>query len=186
MDSFDIAFAYMLHNEVPEKNVDQIVDNPRDPGGITKYGISLRLLRSICLDKLKNYGIYSAEPSDIINLTFEQAKLLYMGEFWEHAPFCKINDQDVVNFMFDMAVNMGISPAIKCTQRACWAVKQDRNAIIDDGILGDETLYLIAECSKFLLPAMRSERAGYYKLVVERNSTQKEFLEGWLNRSYGV
>lgn len=186
MTAFDTAFNYILANEVNKDNPDQVTDNPKDPGGITKYGISLRFLRSISPERLKTYGIYSAESDDINNLTMIQARALYKGEFWDHAPFDKITLQQNVNFIFDMAVHMGISPAIKCAQRACWAMTGKRDIIHDDGILGSETIFLINRCGAHLVSAMRSERAGYYKLIVANNHTQQEFLEGWLNRSYGV
>jgi lysozyme family protein len=186
MNAFDIAFKYVLSNETNKNDPDEVIDNPRDPGGMTKYGISLRFLRSIDMDRLRNYCIYSTDPSDLINLSLDQAKALYKGEFWDHAPFHDISNQNAVNFIFDMAVNMGISPAIKCAQRACWSVMKKRGIIEDDGILGNETLSLINQCGVYLLPAMRSERAGYYKIIVEHNPAQKEFIDGWLNRSYGV
>lgn len=186
MTAFDSAFQYVLANEVNKNNPDEVTDNPRDPGGLTKYGISLRFLRSIDIEVLKEYCIYGKEPDNLINLSLGQAKSLYKGEFWDHANFSDISNQANINFIFDMAVNLGISPAVKCAQRACWSVMKKRGIIEDDGILGNDTLSLINQCGIYLLPAMRSERAGYYKLLVERQASQQEFLEGWLNRSYGV
>ena len=180
-NKFNSAVEYVLNHE------GGLVNNPNDPGGITKYGISLRFLRSFSTEQIKKYGYFSviAEPEFIINLSIEKAEEIYKGEFWDHAPFEEINNQECCNFIFDMAVNMGINPAIKCAQRACWAVMKDRNVIEDDGILGNKTIYLINVCDKYLLPSMKSERAGYYRLIVEKNHSQQEFLDGWLNRAYG-
>ncbi len=180
---FDSAVEYVLNNE------GGLVNNPHDPGGITNFGISLRFLKSISVEKLKTYGIFSEESEDIVSLTKEQAKAIYRGEFWEHCKFDNINDQDCCNYIFDMAVNMGISPAIKCTQRACWAVMGKKDAIVDDGILGEKTLTLINyllrhNCGLELLYSMRSERAGYYRLI-SLDGNNKEFLNGWLRRAYG-
>lgn len=161
-----------------------LVDNPNDAGGITNYGISLRFLRN--LQNPQFYGIHveSIEPDDIRHLTVEQAKALYLNEFWNHAPFGKINSQNTVNAVFDHAVNAGISPAIKCLQRACWAVMKTKGIPVDDGVLGNITLNIVNQCVFYILPALRAERAAYYRALAEKNSEMKVFLEGWLARAY--
>ena len=187
MDVFDNAFNYVLFNECgPDK--DSVVNHEKDTGGITKYGISLRFLQSIPLDRLKIYGIFAYEmvqSDDIIRLTIENAKAIYRGEFWGYAPFEKINVDNVRNYIFDTAVNCGIAPAVKCAQRACWAVHASSHILLDDGIMGSKTLMLVNRCGSDLLNAMRSERAGYYRIIVEKNPSQADFIDGWLNRAYG-
>lgn len=180
MNKFDIAVYYVFERE------GGLVNNPNDPGGITNFGISFRFLKAIPSERLKLYGIYSIEPEEIINLTSQKAKAIYKGEFWDHANFGDIYDQDNCNFIFDMAVNMGINPAIKCAQRACWAVMKERGIISDDGILGQNTISMINKCGIYLLPAMQSERAGYYRLITEKNHNNQEFLDGWLIRAYNA
>lgn len=181
MKKFDAAFDYVMINE------GGLEENEADPGGITKYGISLRFLRSLGKEKLKEYNIYIGDivtPEDINDLTFEQSKAVYFGEFWQKAPFEKLNWQEVVNYIFDMAVNMGISPAIKCAQRAVWAVCKNKNVLQEDGILNDTTVGMINHCEFFIIASMRSERAGVYRLIVEKNPKEKIFLSDWLKRSY--
>lgn len=179
MANFDEAYAYIAKNE------GGLVDNPHDNGGITNHGISLRFLRAVEPARLKAYGIYDIEPNadTIRGLRPETAKAIYRGEFWERAPFEKILNQDVANYIFDMAVNMGIAPAIKCAQRATWAVMCKR-VLADDGILGEKTISMLRQCGFLLLPAMRSERAGYYRLAVKQSPDDAVFLDGWLNRAY--
>lgn len=178
---FENAFNYVIVHE------GGLEENSADPGGITKYGISLRFLRSISSDKLKDYEIYVGDlidADDITHLTLDQAKAIYFGEFWCKAPFDRINRQEVVSYIFDMAVNMGISPAIKCAQRAGWAVIKNKEGILEDGILNAGTIEMINSCEFFIVPAMRSERASTYKLIAERNPKEREFLPNWLKRSY--
>lgn len=177
-NNFYDAVNYVISNEGLLSN------NPHDLGGITKYGISFRFIKSFSVEKQKKYGIYPLNDESIINLTIPQAKDIYKGEFWDHANFSDIDNQDCCNFIFDMAINMGISPAIKCAQRACWSIMNKRGIIEDDGILGSETISLINQCGKNLIFPLRSERAGYYRLISEKNSSQ-EFINGWLNRAYG-
>jgi lysozyme family protein len=178
MTAFQIAVNYVLNNE---KGLEE---NPKDPGGITKFGISLRFLRNI---DARRYGIFSnpITEDDIRNLKIETAKDIYQGEFWNLARFDEIKNQDIINYLFDMVVNEGISPAIKILQRACWAVFEDRSVIKDDGILGDKTLKAVNFApSTEIIAAMRSERAGDYRVIVAHRPDQKEFIEGWLNRAY--
>jgi lysozyme family protein len=180
MTLFEPAFKYVLLRE------GGIEENPNDPGGITNYGISFRTLKETPQERLRLYSIPIYVTTDTIrDLTLEQAHAFYKGEYWSHAPFEKIKSQDVVNYLFDACVNMGISPGIKCVQRAYWAVVRNRHALLDDGILGLMTLEAINSVSStFLLAAMRSERAGICRLRAELNADNKSALDEWLERSY--
>lgn len=185
MSGFDEAVNYILGNEGGLEG-----DNDdRDPGGISNRGISLRLLRSLSADLLRKYGIAGTPATinadTIRDLTLDQAKAVYKGEFWARAPFGAINNQDNCNYIFDMSINQGIAPAIKCAQRACWSVQGIINVTMDDGVLGEDTIDLINRNSVYLLPAMRSERAGDYRMLAVMNPIEKEFLNGWLSRAYG-
>ena len=178
MSNFDDAVNYVLANEKG------YVNNINDPGKVTNYGISLRFLKSQDINTLKTLGFYDEITEETIkNLTVDQAKIIYEQLFWNVAPFSKIPNQVHCNYIFDMAVNCGVAPAIKVAQRATWAVMQ-RISIPDDGILGQKTLEAIKMCGYLLMPAMRSERAGYYRLITQINEQDKEFLQGWLNRAY--
>jgi lysozyme family protein len=175
MSDFDTAINYVLKNE---KGLEE---NPNDPGGISNFGISLRFLKCIPAERLKNYAIFGDVDADTIKLlTIQQAKQIYHGEFWLNAPFDKIYNQDFTNYIFDMAINMGIAPAIKCVQRACWAVMKRWDQLPDDGILGEKTLMTIKMCAFLLMPALRAERGAFYRNL----SNEKEFLDGWYNRTY--
>jgi lysozyme family protein len=178
MSQFDPAVAYILQQE------GGLSENPYDHGGITNFGISLRFLQSIPLDRLKSYGIFTVDNDTIRNLTLDQVKELYRGEFWNHARFSDIQNQVHANYIFDMAINMGLAPAIKCAQRACWAIMNRWEELPDDGILGDKTLAILKQCGFLLMPALRAERANYYRQLVTQDATRKEFLRGWYDRTY--
>jgi lysozyme family protein len=65
-------------------------DNPNDPGGETKFGISKR-----------------AHPDiDIKNLTLDEAREIYRAEYWE-ASGCDSLDEPMDMVVFDAAVNLG-------------------------------------------------------------------------------
>lgn len=179
MSDFDEAISFVIRHE-GGLNVNQ-----NDRGGITNHGISLRYLRGLVTSDLVKYGIFETPSEETIKeLTLAQAKNIYYGEFWLNAPFERIDNQEHANYIFDMAVNLGISPAIKCVQRACWAVMRRWDHLIDDGILGNKTIETIHRCGFMIMPAIRAERGNYYRNIVKNNPDQKEFLDGWYNRTY--
>jgi len=109
---FEQAFTKLIGHE------GGFVDNPADPGGATKYGISQR----------------SYPGENIKAMTLARAKTLYLRDFWGPAGCDAV--PDAVKFqLFDMAVNSGVKPAIKTLQRAVGAYP--------DGILGPRTLQAI-------------------------------------------
>lgn len=107
--TFDEAFEKILGHE------GGYVDNPRDPGGETKFGISKRAYPNV----------------DIKNLSVEGAKMIYKKDYWD-ALACDSMPVSARLFVFDCAVNCGKVAAIKILQRA---VK-----VKDDGVLGPMTL----------------------------------------------
>ncbi len=57
--------------------------------------------------------------------------------------------------------------------------------LADDGILGEKTLAMLNErCGLLIMPALRSERAGYYRLVLELDAEEKQYTDTWLERAY--
>lgn len=181
LSAFDDAIAIVLKNE------GGLVDDKNDAGKITNFGISFRFLKSIPQNLLQKYGVNDLPVSadTIRNLTVDQAKEIYRGEFWNSAPFGQIQNQECCNFIFDMAISMGIAEAVKCAQRACWAVMKKRS-LPDDGVMGDNTLIAIRLCGFLLMPALRCERAGFYRLAEIKNIQDAAFTDGWLKRAYEV
>lgn len=180
MSQYEPALQYVLARE------SGLEEQASDPGGITNHGISLRFLKSIPVERLRMYSIPIYVSADTIrDLTIDQARALYQGEFWNHAPFNEISSQDVCNYLFDACVNMGIAPGVKCLQRALWAARSNRAVVVDDGILGPNTLKQVNWTDNvLLLSCMRSERGGEYRLIAQTHPQENNDLEGWLNRSY--
>lgn len=149
---FNLAIPIILENEggyVWDKN---------DPGGETKYGISK----------------HSYPNVDIKNLTVEQAKEIYLRDFWK---FGGIINQGVANKLFDSYVNMGHLGILYAQELVFQVIKPD-------GVYGPETEDAInrAEPSVFL-PAYRARLAKHYEDLVVAKPEEAEFLEGWLRRA---
>ena len=88
--NFDTAFDKLIAHE------GGYVDHPSDPGGATNFGISQR----------------SYPGEDIRNMTLERAKLIYRRDFWGPAG-CESVPEAIRVDLFDMAVNSGVSRAVK-------------------------------------------------------------------------
>lgn len=58
---------------------------------------------------------------------------------------------------------------------------------MEDGIVDAITMKAINEAdSTDLLDALKSEVAGYYRLIAQANPSQQKFITGWLNRAYST
>ena len=84
--------------------------------------------------------------------------------------------------MFDLSVNLGIKAETIVLQRALRSVGIN---VQEDGLLGPVTLSATNNADpNALLAAIKSEAAGYYRLIAAKNPQQQKFLNGWLNRAY--
>lgn len=179
---FDDAVRGVLHQEGFFSN------DPDDPGGITVWGISLRFARRIgdmnpdTIPDLDLNGDGKIDAIDIRLMTPQSAVKIYKEVFWDPYPYGRL--PGVVSAkVFSLAVNTGPHQAHILLQRACRACSDDR--LIEDGILGLNTLRVAKGCYQpALLAALRSEAAGFYRLVAKKNPKSRKYLNGWLNRAY--
>ncbi|MBQ3565150.1 MAG: peptidoglycan-binding protein [Alphaproteobacteria bacterium] len=157
---FERAFSYVLQNEGVYAN------DHDDLGGETKYGISKRSYPNL----------------DIKHLTLEQARKIYFCDYWLKRKFEQISDENIAIQLFDLSINLGIRPATIVLQRALRSVGIN---VIEDGLFGSQTLSGLNNANpKILLAAIKSEAAGYYRLIAAKNPQQQKFLNGWLSRAY--
>lgn len=181
MAIFETALDFVLVNE------GGLSEDVADPGGTTNFGISLRFLRGLSSEVLKRAGIFEPITDQTIReLTKEQATILYRALFWEPDSFDKIMNQQLANYIFDMAVNHGISQAIKITQRAICACQRNKDFVMDDGVLGAATIQGVNQASFMMIPALIAQRSGYYRELVALNPSLRGVLNGWLTRCYRI
>jgi lysozyme family protein len=105
MVDFNIAFDRIIGHE------QGYVNDPNDPGGETKWGISKR----------------SYPHLDIKGLTRDAAKQIYLRDFWNRINADRLPD-GVAYQLFDFALNSGIETAVRYFQRSL--------GVADDGIWG--------------------------------------------------
>jgi lysozyme family protein len=147
---FEKAFTLIVHLE------GGLVDNPLDPGGKTRYGISQQAFPTL----------------DIENLTLDDAKAIYRREFWERCR-CSTLPDPVSLFVFDAAVHMGPKPAAILLQQIL--------GVAQDGIIGPQTLNAASRFDTMALGArFLAERA----LALMRQPTFTHFGKGWSNRLF--
>lgn len=135
-----------------------LVDNPKDPGGLTNYGISQRAYPNV----------------NIRALTPESAGAIYARDYWAPCgadqlpwPLCL--------FVFDHAVNAGAGTAVRLLQRAARTP--------DDGKLGPATLAAVQRSDlRNLCRAYNVERVRYYMSL----RSFPTFGLGWLGRVASV
>lgn len=159
-DKFEKAVDYVIKNE------GGYVFDEDDPGGETNYGISKRSYPNL----------------DIKHLSLKDAKKIYLCDYWHKGRFEEIPDDAVATQVFDLSVNLGIRPAVTVLQRALRSVGKN---VLEDGLMGSQTLSAVKKSEpRSLLAAIKSEAAGYYRMIVCSKPGMAKFLNGWLNRAY--
>jgi lysozyme family protein len=152
MSDFDRAFEIVVGVE------GGYVDDPHDPGGRTRYGISQRA--------------YPHE--DIVNLTLTRAKELYARDYWRPAG-CNLLQWPMNLALFDAAVNQGVKPAVRIAQNEFGAVQ--------DGVMGPKTAARInAVPPREATARYLRARSDYYRSLAQWD----RYGEGWVNRLFRV
>ena len=150
MNAFLQAFAFVLNAE----GGGTITDDPEDPGGLTRWGISKR----------------SHPDLDIANLTLDEAREIYRREYWDRCS-CDLFPPPLAMALFDSAVNQGPVRAIRLMQRAL--------RVEEDGVVGPDTLAAAnSVITDDLLISFLSYRASAYALLSPR------FHRGWFARLF--
>lgn len=146
-----------------------------DPGGATKYGISLRYLKGKgVIGDFDHDG--DVDLYDIKAMTVAQAAELYDIDFWSPCGCEAIHSDRVALMMFDCAVNIGVRSASRILQTASGVVKVD-------GIVGMDTLYHVNVYDPAALSLKFAELwRSHYDMIIKRNPALRKYKTGWNNR----
>ena len=150
MSAFEQAFAIVVGTE------GGYVDNPNDPGGATKYGVSHRAYPNV----------------DIAALTLDLAHTIYRRDYWN-----RIRGDDLppplALLVFDAAINSGVSRAVMWLQTAVGTVP--------DGVIGPATLAAVqAHAGRGV--AVATEFAAQRAVFTALLPTFRTFGLGWARR----
>jgi lysozyme family protein len=154
--SYDAALARLLAHEGGYS------DHPADPGGPTKFGITLAVYR--------RWVKPNAAAADVRAMPVEAAKAIYRTQYWD-AMRCDDLPAGVDYAVFDYGVNSGIARSVKALQRIV--------GVKADGFLGPRTMAAVKKRNpKRLVNALCDERLRFLRGL----RTWPVFGKGWTRR----
>lgn len=164
------------------------VDDPDDPGGATKYGVSLRALRGLAIDVDQNGHI---DADDIRAITREQARQIFIQTYF-YQPRIAILPNDIQAVLFDSYVHMG-SQSVVILQRLLQALG---HILADDGIIGPQTAQATARAcakdSQLFCDSYSIERRNFYLRLGDQKPQFRKYIRrrtgrkgGWITRAEG-
>lgn len=152
----------MVDRVIAREGGAKITNDPDDPGGLTKFGISQK----------------SHPGLDIANLTYEQAKDIYIQTYYIKPGLQQLPEilQEVV---FDYGVHSGPTTAIMALQKLA--------GVHADGKLGPATLAAIQRLGPDKLKeALKLQRILSLVRQVKKTPAKIKYLEGWIVRVWGL
>lgn len=134
------------------------VNIPADRGGETKYGIAQK-----------------ANPEiSVYTLDLNGAMDVYFNKYWLRGK-CDRIPYPVSLIHFDGCVNHGVARANKFLQRAV--------GVVDDGVIGNQTIQAVLNsAAPDLIRKISTIRTNFYQAIVNKDPSQRIFLNGWMRR----
>lgn len=156
------------------------VNDPDDPGGPTKYGVTIHTLRAI-------RG--QASVADVKALTVEQAADIYKRYYFARPKIDQL-PAPLQATVYDMQVNAG-GNAIKILQRV---LREFGEQVSVDGALGPQSIEaahrVFAAAGQHLVDAYGIARRNYYFGIADRRPASRKYARtrgggkgGWIKRA---
>jgi lysozyme family protein len=149
------------------------VNNPSDPGGKTKYGITQRTLTSL-LPKFHGF------PPNVEALTEDQASLIYQTIQWRDIGGDQLSPA-LACCVLNSAVNQGTPTAVEILQSVAGCDA--------DGVLGPATLRAVAAWKSAYYPGQHiAEEFCAHAAVryAQLYAKEGQFALGWYRRLFRV
>ena len=162
------------------------VNDPDDPGGATKYGVTIHTLRRLGLD-LTNDGAVDAR--DVRALTRQQAVEIFITYYYDRPRIGEM-PADLRSSLFDMYVNAG-SNAVRILQRL---LVEMGYPVAVDGVIGPQTLAAAQNAAGtdagLLRDAYGVARRNYYFRLADARPASRKYARtraggkgGWIRRA---
>ena len=162
------------------------VNDPDDPGGATKYGVTLGTLRRLGLDLTLDGAINIA---DVRAIRPDQATDIFLRHYYRRPGIAAL-PTSLQPSVFDMYVNAG-SNAVKILQRLLRQMNQDVGV---DGAIGPQTIAAARKAAvvapDHLADAYGIARRNYYLKLADRRAASRKFARsrsggkgGWITRA---
>lgn len=162
------------------------VDDPDDPGGATKYGVTVHTMRRLGLDLT---GDGKVDAQDVQRLSREDARGIFVDHYFRKP---RISDLPEVlqASVFDMQVNAGTN-AVKILQRLLGKMGFPVSV---DGQIGPKTVAAADRAARaapdHISDAYGIERRNYYYALADRRVASRKFARrrdggkgGWVRRA---
>lgn len=172
MSDFKLAIPVTLVHE------GGFIDNPADPGGATKYGITQKDLDATA-------ALYPGFPTNVADLTTDQAARWYetttKPERFNNPLYWQINDQAVATKIFDLGVLFGVGEAVKILQIVLEQAYPELGA--PDEVFGPKTLEYVNKTDPVsLLSAYKTAFVAYALRIAANRPSERIFVAGWGRR----
>jgi lysozyme family protein len=162
------------------------VNDPDDPGGATKHGVTIHTLRRLGLDLT---GDGRVDIDDVRGVTRAQAERLFLQHYF-HAPRIDALPESLQPSVFDMYVNAGAN-AVRILQRL---LRQMGQEVAVDGVIGPQTIAAVRAADRaapdHIVDAYAIARRNYYFRIADRRPASRKFARrrdggkgGWIIRA---
>jgi len=170
MADFNAAFAFVLQHEDSTRSGKVTVDL----GGRTRFGIAEKFHPGLPEE------FFSGSAEDAL----AEAEKIEEREYWDAMRLAEVENQNVANKLFDMAVNMGVRQAAFYAQRAMNVLATVDARVAEDGVIGPRTLAAINAADPIAYYQLLREFSGaFYRHLAAVNPAQAVNLAGWLKRA---
>lgn len=164
------------------------VNDPDDPGGATKFGVTIGTLRRLGIDLT---GEGKVTHADVRAMTRDKARDIYIRDYFYRPQIDKLPDVLQAS-VFDMYVNAG-GNAVKIMQRL---LRDMGHRVAVDGLIGPQTLRAVElafdEAPDHIADAYGIARRNYYYSLADRRRASRKYARrrdggkgGWIKRAEG-
>lgn len=173
---FDLALGFVLKHE------GGFVNHKADPGGATKYGLSLREIERRAsgsrawLKIFDKDGDGDIDINDVRLFTIKDASTFY-DAVWRERRLDEIGHPLIAAKVFDLLVLCGYGRTSRIVQKSLNRCGQ-KTAV--DGVMGSKTIAALNQTyPENLMPELCIQAARFF-----RSLNRSEFEAGWLTRAY--
>ena len=162
------------------------VNDPDDPGGATKYGVTLATLRGLKRDINRDGTV---DIADVRALTRDDARQIFIEHYFRKPRLDQLPEA-LHATVFDMQVNAGAN-AVRILQRL---VSRMGFGCVDDGVVGPKTVIAVgAACHAapdHIADAYGIARRNYYYALADARPASRKYARrtdggkgGWIVRA---
>lgn len=162
------------------------VNDPDDPGGATKYGVTLATLRGLKQDVNRDGKV---DVADVRALTRDDARRIFIEHYFVKPKLDQLPEA-LHATVFDMQVNAGAN-AVRILQRLATRMAF---ACADDGVVGPKTVAAVRSACRaapaHIADAYGIARRNYYYALADARPASRKYARrqdggkgGWITRA---